>query len=87
MTKLYWVLFLTGVSGRFFECIQCGWYGQALMHAEEYYKFSKENYECFRYTSGICEELLRGAEKDVEDYGTWLSNLQAGIYDRLDREL
>ena len=83
--------FIMGSHERLFECIQCGWYDEALIHAEKGYPFSKEEYERLRSNYEASpngdDTLVRMAEKDFKLYSMCLSALRAGAYDLLNKEL
>lgn len=83
--------FIVGSHERLFECIQCGWYDEALIHAEKGYQFSKEEYERLRSNYDANpngdDTLVRIGEKDFKLYSMCLSALQEGMHDPLNKEL
>lgn len=83
--------FIVRSHERLFECIQCGWYDEALIHAEKGYQFSKEEYERLRSNYDANpngdDTLVRIGEKDFKLYSMCLSALQEGMHDPLNKEL
>ena len=79
------------VDESLFECIQCGWYDEALKHAQVEYEYARWDFKRSRYyyevAKNLPEQMYLYRKETMEKYEMWLNDLQAGVYDRLHEEL